>query len=219
MQGGQQLSGISAVFYYSSSTFQKAGMSENQTEYGSIGAGLMNVLMSLVAIVLVNRSNRRPLILTSMVGIIICLTGFSISMALQHLVSWLRYVTITVFLSFVCVYGLGLGPLAHMIGSELFQQGPRAAGMSLGSSANWLANFVVALIFPYLQEIFYDFVFLLFAAITLLLTIFLFKKLPETKDLSPVELALHLQPKSKQLQQIVSITEGKISGTNAVTCL
>lgn len=68
MHLGQQLSGINAVFYYSTMTFAKIGMSKEQAALGSIGAGCVNAFMAVLAVPLVNGCRRRVLMLLSIAG-------------------------------------------------------------------------------------------------------------------------------------------------------
>lgn len=65
LQAGQQLSGINAVFYYSSSVFQTAGLDPRQAQYATLGCGFINFMTSCLALKLVNMSPRRTLMLTS----------------------------------------------------------------------------------------------------------------------------------------------------------
>lgn len=82
------------------------------------------------------------------------------------------YISILGVLSYVCAYGIGLGPIPYFIGSELFEVGPRPIAMALGSMANWGGNFTIAMIFPILQEHIGPASFYIFAFITFLLFLF-----------------------------------------------
>ncbi|KAJ8878368.1 hypothetical protein PR048_018945 [Dryococelus australis] len=73
LQAGQQFSGINAVFYYSMTIFENAGLSHDGAQYASIGAGGVNLLVAIIAIPLVNRCGRRPLALWSCFTAAICL--------------------------------------------------------------------------------------------------------------------------------------------------
>lgn len=83
------------------------------------------------------------------------------------------YVSILGVLSYVCCYGVGLGPIPYFIGSELFEVGPRPIAMALGSMANWGGNFLIAMVFPLLQDKIGPASFYIFSAITLMLLIFI----------------------------------------------
>ena len=65
MQFGQQLSGINAVFYYSDSIFERAGLNKTSSQYATIGTGLANVCMALASVLLMSRIGRRTLLLSS----------------------------------------------------------------------------------------------------------------------------------------------------------
>lgn len=82
------------------------------------------------------------------------------------------YLSIAAVLGFVLSYGIGLGPIPYFIGAELFEVGPRPSAMALGSMANWGGNFIVGLSFPTMQRCMGPASFYIFAAIVVLLFIF-----------------------------------------------
>ena len=61
MQLSQQLSGINAVFYYSTQLFINSGVGEETAKYSTIGVGVVMVLMTLISIPLMDRMGRRTL--------------------------------------------------------------------------------------------------------------------------------------------------------------
>lgn len=73
------------MFYYSKSTFQKAGLSEQNSEYATVGAGVVNFLMALISIYVVSRFNRRPTFLLSASCAVVCLLILGI--AITYIVS------------------------------------------------------------------------------------------------------------------------------------
>jgi len=87
----------------------------------------------------------------------------------QDAASFMPWLCTVAVLAYVVFYGIGLGPIPFFIGSELFDVGPRSAAMSLGSVFNWGGNFLVGMIFPSLQAAIGPYVFLIFAACTLIL--------------------------------------------------
>ncbi|PSN38762.1 hypothetical protein C0J52_08879 [Blattella germanica] len=189
LQAGQQCSGINAVFYYSVSIFDNAGLSKQASQYASIGAGCVNLMIAIIAIPLVNRCGRRTLALSSCWCAATWLVVLCISINYIKSVSWMPYFCIFAVLSYVFCYGFGLGPIPYFIGSELFVVGPRPVAMSFGSMANWGGNFLVGMTFPTLQSMIGPYSFLPFALSTVLLAIFLKYYLPESKGRDPSDVA------------------------------
>lgn len=193
LQAGQQFSGINAVFYYSGTIFEGAGLSPDESQLATIGTGSVNLLVTILAIPLVNRCGRRPLVLLS------CwLAAFFLLLLMTTIVfiesyTWMPYVCIFSVLGYVFTYGFGLGPIPYFIGSELFQVGPRPVAMAFGSMSNWGGNFVVGMTFPSLQGSIGPYSFLIFAIITLALSEFLRWYLPETRARSPEEVGESLK--------------------------
>lgn len=74
-------------------------------------------------------------------------------------------------LSYVLIYGIGLGPIPYFIGTELFEVGPRPAAMAWGSMSNWSANFAVGMLFPFAQSYIGEYSFLIFIVIVVALTL------------------------------------------------
>ncbi|XP_049956586.1 solute carrier family 2, facilitated glucose transporter member 1-like isoform X2 [Schistocerca serialis cubense] len=181
MQFGQQCSGINAVFYYSVTIFKSAGLSTDASQFATIGAGGVNLLVTILAIPLLNRFGRRYLVLLSCWTATLCLVVLCVSITYITSTSWMPYFCIFAVLSYVFCYGLGLGPIPYFIGSELFETGPRPIAMAFGSMSNWAGNFIIGMTFPWLQSVIGQFSFLLFAVTTALLSAFLKFYFPETK--------------------------------------
>ncbi|XP_044732456.1 solute carrier family 2, facilitated glucose transporter member 3-like isoform X2 [Chrysoperla carnea] len=189
LQGGQQCSGINAVFYYSVSVFKSAGLNPQQAAYANIGAGIMNFAISFIVIPIMSCTGRRTLALFSCITAAICLIILSFSITYITFTPWMPFVCIIALLSYVFFYGFGLGPIPYFIGSELFDVGPRPAAMALGSMCNWAGNFLVGLFFPLLSSFIGAYSFLIFAGVCVLLFLFLRVYLPETKGRDVTEIA------------------------------
>uniref|UniRef100_A0A1Q3FD87 Putative solute carrier family 2 facilitated glucose transporter member 3 n=1 Tax=Culex tarsalis TaxID=7177 RepID=A0A1Q3FD87_CULTA len=181
LQGGQQLSGINAVFFYSVSIFESVGLSSTGAKFANLGAGCLNLFIAFFSPILMEKVNRRFLALLSCSMCSVFLLGLTVVVYLIDSVSWFSYASIVAILLYILFYQIGLGPIPYFIGSELFEVGPRPAAMSLGSISSWSCNFIVAMLFPTLQSAWGAFVFLPFAVTCVLLTILLHKYLPETR--------------------------------------
>lgn len=179
LQLSQQLSGINAVFYYSTGIFQTAGVT--QPIYATIGAGVVNTVFTVVSLFLVERAGRRTLHLIGLAGMAICALIMTISLSLVKATPSLSYLAIVAVFGFVASFEMGPGPIPWFIVAELFSQGPRPAAMAISGCSNWTANFLVGLGFPKLEELCGPYVFLIFMVLLILFFIFTYLRVPETK--------------------------------------
>lgn len=187
MQAGQQTSGINAVFYYSSTIFKQAGLSEENAQYATIGCGFINVCTAVLMLKLLPLVGRRPLLLTSIGSAAVILAALAASLNFINAFSWMPYVCVVAVLSYVLVYGFGLGPIPYFIASEVFEVGPRPGGMAWGSLCNWGGNFLVGMSFPTMRQAIGPYSFLIFAAITAALFVFQRMYFPETRGRTPTQ--------------------------------
>ncbi|GJQ85128.1 Glut1 [Trypoxylus dichotomus] len=148
MQLSQQLSGVNAVFYYSTSLFTSSGLSEESAKFATIGIGAIMTGMTLVSIPLMDRTGRRTLHLYGLGGMFIFSIFITISFLIKEMIDWMSYLSVVSTLSFVMFFAVGPGSIPWMITAELFSQGPRPAAMSIAVLVNWLANFLVGIAFP-----------------------------------------------------------------------
>lgn len=177
LQLSQQLSGINAVFYYSTGIFERAGIT--QPVYATIGAGVVNTVFTVVSLFLVERAGRRTLHLVGLGGMAVCAAVMTIALALKE--KWIRYISIVATFGFVALFEIGPGPIPWFIVAELFSQGPRPAAMAVAGCSNWTSNFLVGMLFPYAEKLCGPYVFLIFLVFLLIFFIFTYFKVPETK--------------------------------------
>ncbi|XP_059045213.1 solute carrier family 2, facilitated glucose transporter member 1-like [Achroia grisella] len=189
MQAGQQTSGINAVFYYSQTIFQQAGLSKENAQYATIGCGAINVCTAVLMLYLLPRCGRRPLLLGSILSAAVILAVLGVTMIYIDALSWMPYICMVAVLSYVLVYGFGLGPIPYFIASEIFEVGPRPAGMAWGSLANWGGNFLVGMSFPSMREAIGPYSFIVFSTITAALYVFQKLYFPETRGKTPSQVS------------------------------
>ncbi|KAF4100660.1 solute carrier family 2, facilitated glucose transporter member 3a isoform X2 [Onychostoma macrolepis] len=178
LQLSQQLSGINAVFYYSTGIFESAGV--NQPIYATIGAGVVNTVFTIVSLFLVERAGRRTLHLIGLGGMAVSALFMTIALLLKEIEA-LRYLSIAAIFAFVAMFEMGPGPIPWFIVAELFSQGPRPAAMAVAGCSNWTANFLVGISFPKLEELCGPYVFIIFMIFLIIFFIFTYFKVPETK--------------------------------------
>ncbi|KAI4881010.1 hypothetical protein NFI96_011259 [Prochilodus magdalenae] len=190
LQLSQQLSGINAVFYYSTAIFEKAGV--EQPVYATIGAGVVNTAFTVVSLFLVERAGRRSLHLIGLLGMAASAVLMTIALALLNRetpVEWMSYVSIIAIFAFVAFFEIGPGPIPWFIVAELFSQGPRPSAFAVSGFSNWTANFIVGMCFQYVERLCGPYVFIIFTVFLVAFFIFTYFKVPETKGRTFDEIA------------------------------
>ncbi|XP_054904478.1 solute carrier family 2, facilitated glucose transporter member 1-like [Poeciliopsis prolifica] len=196
LQLSQQLSGINAVFYYSTGIFERAGVS--QPVYATIGAGLVNTAFTVVSLFVVEHVGRRPLHLIGLMGMAVSAVFLTVAMALLDQLRWMSYVSIVAIFSFVAFFEIGPGPIPWFIVAELFSQGPRPAAIAVAGFCNWSANFIVGMSFQYVELLLGPYVFIIFTVLLLGFFVFTYFKVPETKGRTFDEIAAGFRHSSGQ---------------------
>ncbi len=137
----QQLTGINTVIYYAPTIFQFAGLhSAGASIAATAGVGAVNVLATVAAVVLVDRTGRRPLLLAGIAGMVVSLAvlgaGFALSGAVQS-GSLLGLITAVSLMAYVASFAIGLGPVFWLLIAEIYPLNVRGRAMSVATVANW----------------------------------------------------------------------------------
>lgn len=187
----QQITGINCVLYYAPTIFQYSGFGSTATAMlATTGVGLINVFMTFVAVWLLDRAGRRPLLLVGLGGMIFSLfmlgLGFLLPDDYQASVGILTAFSLMLFVGF---FAFSLGPVGWLLNSEIYPLKIRGRAMSLAVFSNWLANFIVTTSFlSLIKTLGSTYTFWLYALIGVLGWIFIFYKVPETKGKSLEEI-------------------------------
>jgi len=136
-----------------------------------------------VAVFLIARFRRRPLLFVGLTGIVISLIVAGVSL----LVPSPGWVTIVGLLGFIASFAISAGPIAWLIVAEVFPLAIRGRAASFATSTNWAANFVLALLFPLFvgtpgDPVRVGIAFCIYAAISAGFIVFTARLVPETKD-------------------------------------
>jgi MFS transporter, SP family, galactose:H+ symporter len=199
----QQATGINTVIYYAPTIFQFAGLEEATASIAAtVGIGVVNVLVTLVAIWLVDRAGRRPLLLWSLAGMGIAMLLLGVGFALESgggaMAVSLGQVTAVSLIIYVAAFALGLGPIFWLLIAEIYPLSVRGLAMSLATVTNWAANFIIAATFLSLVDLIGESgVFLLYALIAALAWLFVFKLVPETKGLSLEQIEAYFRSRGR----------------------
>jgi sugar porter (SP) family MFS transporter len=192
----QQITGINTVIYYAPTLLQGAGLGNNAALLANVVNGAVNVGMTIVAIWLLDKVGRRPLLLSGTAGMAVGMVIVACSfLGGSDLKGGLAYVAIVGLLIYTGSFAIGLGPVFWLLIAEIYPLRIRGAAMSVASMANWGANFVVTVSFlTLLSAISGVGVFFLFGFLTLVALAYFWRKVPETKGRSLQEIERELVP-------------------------
>jgi SP family sugar:H+ symporter-like MFS transporter len=154
----QQFVGINVVFYYGAELWQAAGFDESQSLFINLIAGTTNIISTFIAIALVDKIGRKPLLLVGSVGMFISLGALTFifgtggldeagQLALSDTTGTVALVMANLFVVF---FGLSWGPIVWVLLGEMFNNRIRGAALAIAASAQWLANFAITMTFPIL---------------------------------------------------------------------
>ena len=179
----QQFTGINTVIYYAPTIFQLAGLhSASAAILATVGVGVVNVLLTIVALRILDRAGRRPLLLWGLVGMVISLGVLGAAFLLagsSPIVAWLAVISLALY---VACFAIGLGPVFWLLISEIYPLKIRGRAMGVATMMNWGSNLIVALTFlSLLHSLGRSATFWLYAVIGILAWFFVYRLVPETK--------------------------------------
>jgi MFS transporter, SP family, sugar:H+ symporter len=186
----QQFVGINVIFYYSTTLWKSVGFSEADSLTITVITSVINVLVTLVAISIVDKVGRKPMLLGGSLGMAVTLgvmaLCFSQAIGSGADVSlpdpWGTTALIAANL-YVVAFGTTWGPVVWVLLGEMFPNRLRAAALAVAAAAQWLANFAISTTFPVLADIGLVFAYGLYAAFALISFFFVLKAVRETKGM------------------------------------
>lgn len=199
----QQLTGINTVIYYAPTILEFAGFQSAAISIlATAGIGMINVIMTVVAILLIDRVGRRPLLLIGLIGMIISLAILGIAFVLPGLSSSLGLIAVISLMLYVGSFAIGLGPVFWLMISEIYPLRIRGRTMSTATIVNWGTNLLVAITFlSLIQLIGTPGTFWLYSIIGIIAWVFVYFLVPETKGKSLEEIEMQLRA-GKRLQDV-----------------
>ncbi len=188
----QQTTGINTVIYYAPTIFQAAGFhSASAAILATIGVGVVNVVMTIVALILLDRVGRRPLLLVGMAVMVVSLVALGAAFLFPTLRS-LGTIAVGSLMLYVGAFAVGLGPVFWLLIAEIYPLSIRGVAMSIATVANWGANLLVALTFlTLIQFVGRPGTFWLFGLVGIGAWIFAYVLVPETKGRSLEQIESH----------------------------
>ncbi|GAB3063515.1 sugar porter family MFS transporter [Virgibacillus ainsalahensis] len=194
----QQIVGINAVIYYAPTIFRSAGLEDAASTLGTMGIGVVNVLMTVVAIMTVDKLGRKKLLNIGGIGMsvsLIILSSILFTAGLNDSTAWLTVVMLAIY---VMSFAVSWGAVAWVLIPELFPLKARGAGTGVAIMGMSAANLVVTLVFPMLLDVIgIAWMFVIFAVIGLTSIGFVSLFVPETKGRSLEEIENDLRDGKK----------------------
>ena len=182
----QQITGINTVIYYAPTIIQSTGIdSASSAILASLGVGITNVLMTVVALRLLDRAGRRTLLFIGVSGMSASLfaLGLAFISGMPETVS--TVLAIGSLMLFVSSFAISLGPIFWLLNAEIYPLSVRSKAAAAGTMTNWFFNFVVSVTFLGLIDLLSEVgTFWLYGAIGLVTLWFCWKFVPETKGKS-----------------------------------
>ena len=172
-----QLSGINAILYYSNYIFASAGFSARSAALQTVGVGLVNLLATFFGMSLIDKLGRKTLLLIGASGMTFALAGVATifhTQSHQKDLVWLLVI-------FIVFFAISQGSVIWVYIAEVFPSRVRSKGQSVGSSAHWIMNALIAGVFPYIAARSQAAPFAFFAAMMLVQFFLVMFAYPETK--------------------------------------
>src|SRR5919202_1086459 len=196
----QQIIGINTIIYYAPTTLTRVGYIDQAAIYANLIIGIVNVIMTLVAIRLIDRVGRKPLLLTGLVGMVLSLTILGLSSLLpqpSNPTDPAAIITLVCLAGFIISFAATWGPTVWVMLPEVLPLRIRGTAMGVAIFLHWLANFAVSQTFPvFLASIGPGITFLGYAVIGVLAFVFVSTLVTETKGRSLEEIEADLQEKA-----------------------
>ncbi len=179
----QQVTGINTIIYYAPTIMRFAGLSSATAAIlATAGVGIVNVVVTIVAIFLIDKVGRRPLLLGGMGAMLLGLVVLCLAFALTGLRSELSGITIASLVIYVAGFAIGLGPIFWLLISEIFPTKIRGKATGLATTVNWGANLLVSVTFlSLIDALGKAAVFGSYGVLTVAAIVFAYFRVPETK--------------------------------------
>ena len=201
----QQLVGINVIFYYSTTLWRAVGFDESNSLLISVITSVTNVVVTFVAIFLVDRVGRKPILLTGSVLMTVSLGAMALSFAFAQgsgqdvsLPAPWGGIALVAANVFVIGFGASWGPLVWVLLGEIFPSRIRGKALGIAAAAQWIANFAITVSFPVMSGWSLPITYGMYALFAALSFVYVALRIPETKgmELEQTETLFVRKPKT-----------------------
>lgn len=184
----QQFVGINVIFYYSTTLWRAVGFSESSALITSVITSVTNILTTIVAIALIDKIGRKPLLLGGAIGMVVTLGTMAICFATATTVDdqpslgpVAGPIALVAANLYVVAFGMSWGPVVWVLLGEMFNNRIRATALAVAAAAQWLANWVISTTFPVLAGVGLTLAYGLYTVFAALAFVFVLTSIKETK--------------------------------------
>uniref|UniRef100_A0A3B4ARX2 Major facilitator superfamily (MFS) profile domain-containing protein n=1 Tax=Periophthalmus magnuspinnatus TaxID=409849 RepID=A0A3B4ARX2_9GOBI len=212
--GCYQLCGLNAIWYYTNGILNEAGFAESILPYITLSTGAVETLAAVVSGLVIERIGRKPLLIFGFSAMAVFFSLLTVFLNFQNSFPWMPYLSYICILAVIASFCSGPGGIPFILTGELFEQSFRPAAFMIAGTVNWLSNFAVGLLFPFIQEALQTYAFLVFVVVCVLGSLFLFIVLPETKNKTFMDISqsftkingLPLPPVAQEMELVLSVS-------------
>jgi MFS transporter, SP family, xylose:H+ symportor len=180
----QQVTGINVFLYFGTEIFKQIGSDTNAALLQTILVGAVNLTFTVVAIWTVDKLGRRPLMMIGSLGMGVCLLAMGLATYYQQTATWM----LCFVLGYIGCFALSVGPVTWVILAEVFPTRIRGRAMAVATVCLWIANYIVSQTYPMMDEnswlverFRHGFPFWVYCGFCIILTVFVWRWVPETK--------------------------------------
>lgn len=173
----QQFCGINVVFNYSTTIFESIGFNSSDQLLQTVFIGAVNLFFTIIALLLIDSVGRKPLMIAGAVGLAV------LYLLIAHFLNIAAILSTVLLLAAIGLYATSIAPVTWVLISEIFPTKVRSEATTIAVVCLWLAYFILTFTFPILVEWVGSVAqtFYIYAGICLLASVFIYKKIRETK--------------------------------------
>jgi sugar porter (SP) family MFS transporter len=177
-----QMVGVNAVIYYAPTILKDAGFSSSAAILATTGVGILNMLVTLCALLLIDRVGRRPLLLVGISGVLLALIVLGAAYLLPGGPSGAGVLLVGGLLVYIASFAASLGIAIWLLNSEVYPLEVRGKGAAAGAFTHWVLDFVIAsTVLTLIATITPTGMFWFYGLFAILGIIFVLRRVPETK--------------------------------------
>jgi sugar porter (SP) family MFS transporter len=195
----QQFVGINVIFYYSATLWHAVGFTQDDSLAITVITSVTNIVVTLVAIALVDRVGRKPLLIIGSLGVALTLgtmagvfgtapTVMVAGNAQPQLGPTAGLVATIAANLYVVFFGVSWGPVTWVLLGEMFNNRIRAYALAVAAAAQWIANYIVSQTFPTLASVSLGLAYGIYTVMAMLSFVFVIAKITETRGLELEEM-------------------------------